>query len=73
MNTNPCIEESSELLKGLLRRMLEDMAKLVLDPIFPKPRMRRRRGEKMETKVEVKKKVVKRIVRKRKNRRKLKS
>ena len=31
VNTNPCIEESSELLKVLLPRMIEDMAKLTID------------------------------------------
>jgi hypothetical protein len=36
VNTNPCIEESSELLKILLPRMLEDMLKLTIDKIFPK-------------------------------------
>lgn len=40
VNTNPCIEESSELLKVLLRWMLEDMVKLAIDPLFPKPRIR---------------------------------
>lgn len=36
VNTNPCIEESSELLKVLLPRMLEDMLKLTLDKVFPR-------------------------------------
>ena len=36
VNTNPCIEESSELLKILLPRMIEDMLKITVDPIFPK-------------------------------------
>jgi len=40
VNTNPCIEESSELLKVLLRRMLEDLVKLAVDPLFPKPRVK---------------------------------
>lgn len=30
-NTNPCIEESSNILKRLLPRMLDDMFKLTLD------------------------------------------
>ena len=47
VNTNPCIEESSELLKVLLWWMLEDMVKLTLDPLFPKPWMWRRRIEKV--------------------------
>lgn len=47
VNTNPCIEESSELLKRLLRWMLEDMVKLAVDPLFPKPRVKRKIGEKI--------------------------
>jgi D-alanine-D-alanine ligase-like ATP-grasp enzyme len=31
VNTNPCIEESSELLKVYLPRMIEDMLKLTID------------------------------------------
>ena len=31
VNTNPCLEESSELLKMLLPRMLNDAFKLTLD------------------------------------------
>jgi len=31
VNTNPCLEESSELLKRLLPRMIEDMLKLTVD------------------------------------------
>lgn len=34
-NTNPCIEESSQLLKQLLPRMLDDAFKLTLDRQFP--------------------------------------
>lgn len=34
-NTNPCIEESSQLLKVLLPRMLDDAFKLTLDKQFP--------------------------------------
>ena len=33
-NTNPCLEESSELLKTLLPRMLNDAFKLTIDKIF---------------------------------------
>ena len=50
VNTNPCIEESSELLKHLLRWMLEDMTKLVVDPLFPKPRLKKKKSEKYESK-----------------------
>eukprot|EP00347_Sterkiella_histriomuscorum_P006796 403351400 len=35
VNTNPCIEESSGLLKMLLPRMIDDMFKLTIDTIFP--------------------------------------
>ena len=33
-NTNPCLEESNQLLKNLIPRMLDDMLKIVLDPLF---------------------------------------
>jgi Tubulin-tyrosine ligase family len=36
VNTNPCIEESSQLLKILLPRMIEDMLRLTVDRSFPK-------------------------------------
>ena len=42
VNTNPCLEESSKLLKDLIPRMLEDMLKLTVDVIFPKNCKRRR-------------------------------
>ena len=41
VNTNPCLEESSGLLKRLLPRMLEDMFKLTIDMTFPKRRKKR--------------------------------
>lgn len=34
VNTNPCIEESSKVLKVLLPRMIEDMLKLSVDQYF---------------------------------------
>ena len=34
VNTNPCLEESSNLLRKLLPRMLDDMFKLTIDQIF---------------------------------------
>ena len=43
VNTNPCLEESSELLKRLLPRMIEDMLKLTVDVVFPKNSIRRRK------------------------------
>ena len=36
VNTNPCLEESSQLLVMLLPRMIEDMLKLTVDLSFPK-------------------------------------
>ena len=38
VNTNPWLEESSTLLKHYLRRMVEDMIKIIVDPEFPKPK-----------------------------------
>jgi len=35
VNTNPCLEESSALLKCLLPRMIDDMLKLTVDVVFP--------------------------------------
>ena len=35
VNTNPCLEESSSLLKQLVPRMLDDAFKLTLDLLFP--------------------------------------
>ena len=34
VNTNPCLEESNKLLSRLIPRMLDDMLKIVLDPLF---------------------------------------
>ena len=42
VNTNPCLEESSNLMKELIPRMIEDMLKLTVDLIFPKNGKRRR-------------------------------
>jgi hypothetical protein len=33
-NTNPCLEESNELLRKILPRMLDDMLNIVVDPVF---------------------------------------
>ncbi len=38
VNTNPCLDESSGLLKILLPRMLDDAFKLTIDRIFPNPK-----------------------------------
>lgn len=35
VNTNPCIEESSPLLKMLIPRMLDDAFKMTLDALYP--------------------------------------
>ena len=35
VNTNPCLEESNQLLKELVPRMLDDAFKLTLDVMFP--------------------------------------
>ena len=34
VNTNPCIEESSNILKVYLPRMIDDMLKLSVDQLF---------------------------------------
>ena len=36
VNTNPCLEESSALLKMLLPRMVDDALKLTVDQVFPR-------------------------------------
>ena len=38
VNTNPCLEESSPLLRMLLPRMIDDLLKLTIDKIFPPPK-----------------------------------
>lgn len=35
VNTNPCLEESSNLLKILIPRMVDDALKLTVDVLFP--------------------------------------
>jgi hypothetical protein len=35
VNTNPCLEESSSLLRVLIPRMIDDALKLTLDVVFP--------------------------------------
>jgi hypothetical protein len=37
VNTNPCLDESSDLLKRLLPRVLDDAFKLSIDKDFPSP------------------------------------
>lgn len=34
VNTNPCLEQPNKLLTMLIPRMLDDMLKIVLDPVF---------------------------------------
>jgi len=36
VNTNPCIKESSNLLKILIPRMIEDMMRITVDRAFPR-------------------------------------
>ena len=42
VNTNPCLEESSQMLKTYLPRMIEDMLKLTIDQIFPRVTKKKR-------------------------------
>ena len=35
VNTNPCLEETSALLRQLLPRMIDDAFKLTLDVVYP--------------------------------------
>ena len=49
VNTNPCLEESSNLLKILLPRMIEDMFQLTVDVVFPKNSLKKFRGKKHVT------------------------
>lgn len=46
VNTNPCIEESSNILKVYLPRMIEDMLKLTVDVIFPKKSIKKNKKNK---------------------------
>ena len=43
VNTNPCLEETSQLLKQYLPRMLDDAFKLTIDVFFP-PRSESQQG-----------------------------
>ena len=36
VNTNPCLEESNNLLRRVIPRMLDDLLNVVMDPIFNK-------------------------------------
>lgn len=42
VNTNPCLEESSQLLKGLIPRMIDDAFKLTIDKEYPNPKQTKR-------------------------------
>ena len=42
VNTNPCLEESSQMLKEYLPRLIEDMLKVTVDQIFPKHTKKKR-------------------------------
>ena len=37
VNTNPCLELSAPLLARLIPNMLENVLRLVVDPLFPPP------------------------------------
>mmetsp|Transcript_3788 Transcript_3788/g.6469 ORF Transcript_3788/g.6469 Transcript_3788/m.6469 type:complete len:107 (+) Transcript_3788:78-398(+) len=37
VNTNPCLEETSALLKQYLPRMIDDAFRLTLDVVYPPP------------------------------------
>jgi len=41
VNTNPCLEESSSLLRMLIPRMLDDAFVLTIDTVFPVERRKR--------------------------------
>jgi hypothetical protein len=56
VNTNPCLEESSTLLKIILRRMMDDLMKLTIDLLFlpkrkSKPSPKKSSPKKMATSV----------------------
>ena len=36
VNTNPCLEESNNLLRKMIPRMLDDLLAVTMDPIFNK-------------------------------------
>ena len=42
VNTNPCLEESSEMLKMYIPRMVDDMLVLTIDKIFPKAAIKKK-------------------------------
>jgi hypothetical protein len=52
INTNPCIEETSALLKMYLPRMINDCFKLTLDPLFPPPKEKELEGKEQLYKIE---------------------
>ena len=50
VNTNPCLEESNELLRKLLPRMIDDTLNIVLDPVFAYYDQNGRNGDKYKSK-----------------------
>jgi len=38
INTNPCLELSCPLLARIISSMVENAARIVIDPLFPPPR-----------------------------------
>ena len=48
INTNPCLEESSRLLKQILPRLMDDSLKLTTDVLFPKIKTGKQLGKKKD-------------------------
>ena len=49
VNTNPCLEVSSTLLARLIPNMLENVAKIAVDPIYPPPEESKWTGGRKDT------------------------
>ncbi|CDW90267.1 ttl domain containing protein [Stylonychia lemnae] len=52
VNTNPCLEESSGLLRKLIPRMIDDSLKLTVDVIFPPKKQKQSQKVQIEVKEE---------------------
>ena len=53
VNTNPCLEESSSLLRVLIPRMVDDALKLTLDVVYPPRKKVKESTEKPETTIDI--------------------
>ena len=53
VNTNPCLALSSALLARIIPNMLENAFKLVLDPYFPEPEMRKKQEKDVKNRFEL--------------------